>query len=70
MTRHRRTRTSTSSRLAPFAPLAAVDVPGAITELKLTLDWMRTDWRLRYSVTQVQTTHAYKALKKLGGVWP
>lgn len=57
----------------PPPPPPAVDVPGAITDTKATLDWMHRTKKtggLGYSIAQAKTTHAYAALVKLGGIWP
>lgn len=51
----------------------SVDVEKAKVELVQVLEWMRrtkTSGGLGYSVSRVQTTHAYRALVALQGVWP
>lgn len=45
----------------------------ALTDIQATCDWMHSSKKsggLGYSITQVQSTHAYKAVIELGGIWP
>lgn len=49
-----------------------VDVPAAISHIKLTLDWFHQTQKTGgrgYSVAQTKKTNAYLALVALGGQW-